>query len=78
VIAYPNPSTEVFQFKMTGASNETIAILVFDMIGRQIENKVVKANDFENIALGQNYPSGVYNVVVSQGVNTKTVRLVKN
>ena len=47
------------------------------MLGKQIENKLIKAIEIENIALGQNYVSGVYNVIVSQGMNTKTVRLVK-
>jgi CRISPR-associated endonuclease Csn1 len=37
----------------------------------------LKANDIENISLGQNYSSGVYNVIVSQGMNNKTVRLIK-
>jgi hypothetical protein len=77
LLAYPNPSNKVFNFKMNGANDETVSLLVFDMTGRQIENKVVNANEFKNIALGQNYSSGVYNVVVTQGRNTKTVRLVK-
>ena len=55
----------------------SVSILVFDMMGRQIENRVVNSNDFKNITLGQNYECGVYNVVVSQGRNSKTVRLVK-
>jgi hypothetical protein len=77
IIAYPNPSNNVFNFKMNGANDETVSLLVFDLAGRQIENKVVNANDFKSIALGQNYSSGVYNVIVSQGWNTKSVRLVK-
>jgi hypothetical protein len=77
VVAYPNPSNNVFNFKVNGASDEAVSILVFDMTGRQIENKVVKYNDIENISLGQNYSSGVYNVIVSQGMNNKTVRLIK-
>lgn len=77
LIAYPNPSNNVFNFKMNGANDEAVSLLVFDMTGRQIENKVVNANDIKNIALGQNYSSGVYNVVVAQGRNSKTVRLVK-
>jgi Secretion system C-terminal sorting domain len=77
VIAYPNPSNNVFNFKVNGADDETVSILVFDMTGRQIENKEVNASDVENLALGQNYSSGVYNVIVAQGMNTRTVRLVK-
>jgi len=76
--AYPNPSNGAFKFQINGSNNETISVLVFDMTGRQIENKVVKSNEIENISLGQNYATGIYNVVVSQGMNTKTVRLVKN
>jgi len=77
-VAYPNPSSSDFKLQFTGANDAAVSIVVFDMTGRQIENKVVKANDIENISLGQNYSNGIYNVVVSQGMNTKTVRLVKN
>ena len=75
--AYPNPSNSTFHLEVNGINDDEVSILVFDMMGRQIENKVVKSNDIENISLGQNYSTGVYNVIVSQGMNTKSVRLVK-
>ena len=78
LVAYPNPSNGAFKLQVNGSNNETISVLVFDMTGRQIENKVVQFNEIENISLGQNYSTGIYNVIVSQGMNTKTVRLVKN
>jgi hypothetical protein len=78
LVAYPNPSNSAFKLQINGSNSETVSVLVFDMMGRQIENKVVNATDIENISLGQNYSTGVYNVIVSQGMNTKTVRLVKN
>jgi hypothetical protein len=78
LVAYPNPSNGAFKLQVNGSNNETISVLVFDMTGRQIENKVVQSNEIENISLGQNYSTGIYNVIVSQGMNTKTVRLVKN
>ncbi len=77
LIAYPNPSNNVFNFKIKGANDETVSLLVFDMMGRQIENKVINAIDVKNITLGQNYSSGIYNVIVAQGGNTKSIRLVK-
>jgi len=77
-IAYPNPSNSAFNLQVKGANNENVSLLVFDMTGRQIESKAVIANDIEKITLGQNYSAGIYNVVVSQGMNSKTVRLVKN
>ena len=78
LVAYPNPSNGIFKLQINGANEEIVSILVYDMMGKQIENKVVNNNDIENISLGQNYSTGIYNVIVSQGTNTKTVRLVKN
>ena len=45
------------------------------MVGRQLENTVTKAG--EPIHIGSNYPSGVYNVVVTQGDDSKTIRVIK-
>jgi len=77
-VAYPNPSNSAFNLQINGSNNENVSVLVFDTIGRQIENKVVNASAIENTTIGQNYSAGIYNVIVSQGMNTKTVRLVKN
>jgi hypothetical protein len=78
LVAFPNPSNSVFKLQVNGASDDTLSVLVFDMMGKQIENRVINSNDTENISLGQNYASGIYNVIVSQGMNTKSVRLIKN
>jgi hypothetical protein len=78
ISAYPNPSNTAFKIQVDEANNETISLLVFDMMGRQIENKVVEASDIENLTLGQNYATGIYNVMVTQGANNKTLRLIKN
>jgi len=78
IAAYPNPSNSDFKLQFTGANEDAVSILVFDMTGRQIENKEVNASAIENITIGQNYSAGIYNVIVSQGKNTKTVRLAKN
>ncbi|MEZ4837636.1 hypothetical protein [Flavobacterium sp.] len=39
--------------------------------------KEVKAQDVTNYQFGEGYPSGVYNLVVTQGNETRTVRVVK-
>lgn len=57
--------------------NESVSILVFDITGKQIENKVVNTSDIENLTLGQNYTTGVYNIIISQGMNTKAFRVMK-
>jgi len=50
---------------------------VYDMIGRLVEQREVRVSDLETTTIGNRYPSGVYNVVVSQEDNVQTVRVVK-
>ena len=77
LVAFPNPFDNAFKLQINGVGKDKVSILVFDMTGRQIESKNVAADAIENVTLGQNYSSGVYNVIVSQGMNTQSVRLVK-
>jgi hypothetical protein len=44
--------------------------------------KLIEADEFDYTALetkefGRNYPAGVYNVIVTQGENMKTLRMIK-
>ncbi len=77
VIAYPNPFADNFMLNVTSVSESTIQIRVYDMLGKQVENRNVEASDLENLQIGSSYPSGVYNVVVTQGENNKTLRVIK-
>jgi hypothetical protein len=76
VIAYPNPSSDVFtlEIQSSGKGNATTKAQVYDITGRLIEQRLVESNSFE---IGNNYPTGVYNVIVNQGENTKTLRVIK-
>jgi hypothetical protein len=49
-------------------------IQVYDMQGRMIENKKVNANAVE---IGANYTSGIYNVILENAGQAKTIRLIK-
>lgn len=77
VTAYPNPFADNFSIGIVGASAETVGVKVYDMTGRMLDNVTVKVAELDNFGLGNAYPSGVYNVVVTQGENSKTVRLIK-
>jgi hypothetical protein len=44
------------------------------MTGRLIEQRQAASKSVE---IGNNYPTGVYNVIVNQGENTKTIRVIK-
>jgi hypothetical protein len=77
VIVYPNPSSDVFTLEVQSfeKGNAAIGVQVYDMTGRLIKQCQVKSN---TIKLGENYPPGVYNVIVNQGEKTKTFRLIKS
>ena len=47
------------------------------MIGKLIETREVRLSEASGLQVGDRYPSGVYNVVVTQGEQTKTVRVIK-
>ena len=76
-IAYPNPFAADFNLNVTTTADSTIQIRVYDMLGKQVENRNVEVTEIENLQVGANYPSGVYNVIVSQGENTQTLRVIK-
>jgi len=76
-IAYPNPFTASFAIDMRTSTIETVNVTVYDMTGRLLEVTEVKAQDITNYQFGDRYPSGVYNVVVTQGNETRTLRVVK-
>jgi hypothetical protein len=76
-LAYPNPFAENFKLDVKTNSEASIQVRVYDMIGKLVEDKMINASDIQNFELGNQYPSGVYNVIVSQESNTKTVRIIK-
>jgi ubiquitin len=75
VVAYPNPSA--LQFTLEGLSSDkakSSGIRVYDVLGRLIEKRQLESN---TVQIGAGYPSGVYNVIVTQDTQSKTLRLVK-
>jgi hypothetical protein len=75
--AWPNPSADDFNIEITTAGKASVGIKVYDMVGRMLENRQVTVNEIEALKVGSQYPSGVYNIIVSQGEETKTLRVVK-
>ena len=76
-IAYPNPFAENFMLDVKTSSEEYIQVRVYDMLGKLIEDKKVDVASITNLEVGTRYPSGVYNVIVSQGDVVKTLRVIK-
>ena len=76
VIAYPNPSSDVFTLEVqsSGKGKATTGVQVYDMAGRLIEKQQIISNSLE---VGKNYAAGIYNITVSQGNNVKTIQIIK-
>jgi len=77
VKAYPNPYSSAFQLDFTTTSESQVEIRVYDMIGKLIETRQFSTAEMNNQEVGNSYPSGIYNVIVTQGENMKTLRVIK-
>jgi hypothetical protein len=75
--AYPNPFAEYFNLAIESSSDDQVEIKVYDMIGRELEARKATVSELSTQEIGINYPSGVYNIIVSQGNQVKTLRMIK-
>ncbi len=73
-VAYPNPFSTEANIAVTGITGD-VSVDVYDMTGRLIGSSVYQKN--EEISIGNAYPAGVYNVIVTDGNSSKTLRIVK-
>jgi len=76
-VAYPNPFANNFVIDVKTRNESAVSLKVYDMIGRLVEQRSVNVSDLEASPIGDDYPSGVYNVVVTQGEEVRTLRVVK-
>jgi hypothetical protein len=77
VNAFPNPFARHFSLDIQSSSDDLIQVQVYDMLGRALEVQKATVSELSTKEIGTNYPSGVYNVVVSQGDKVRTVRMIK-
>ncbi len=76
-VAFPNPFANNFMINVSTSSEELVQIRVYDMLGKLVEDRQVNTISIADQEVGAKYPSGVYNVIVSQGENTQTLRVIK-
>jgi len=76
-VAYPNPFANGFNLDIAISTSDNVNVKVYDMLGKLIEVREVSATDLKEQELGNSYPAGVYNIIVTQGENLKTVRVIK-
>ena len=76
-VAFPNPFATEFKLNVTTSTEGAIALKVYDMLGKLIETRSINTIDYSSEDLGSAYPAGVYNLIVTQGENVKTLRMIK-
>ncbi|WP_295337087.1 T9SS type A sorting domain-containing protein [Flavobacterium sp.] len=77
VKVYPNPTNKNFNVDLATISEDKISVAVYDMLGRLVDTVDVDPKNTLLVQIGDQYPSGVYNVVVTQGEEVKTLRVIK-
>ena len=77
VMALPNPFSSNFGLAINTTSDAKVEVKIYDMIGKLLEVREIQASEIEQQSIGERYPSGVYNVIVTQGENIKTLRVIK-
>ncbi|MFN3969027.1 lamin tail domain-containing protein [Flavobacterium sp.] len=75
--AYPNPFANNFTLGVKTSSESSIGVKLFDMVGRLVDQNTLNVAELKNATIGDQYPSGVYNVVITQDGVVKTLRVVK-
>ena len=78
LVAFPNPTNSDFQLNLFNGNLEKVTIRIFDMTGRLLESNILNSIDINSKKLGANLPSGLYNVLFSQGDLSKSIRVIKN
>ncbi|NUY82116.1 T9SS type A sorting domain-containing protein [Flavobacterium sp. MAH-1] len=76
-VSYPNPYIETFSLDVDLPTEESVDVKVYDMLGKLVETRTFEAIDTEIQTFGSKLAAGVYNVVVTQGANVKTLRVIK-
>lgn len=75
--AYPNPFSGAFNVKTITNSEENFVIKAYDMTGKLVYNKEIAFDAIDNEVIGEQFRAGMYTIVVQQGAELKTIRVIK-
>lgn len=76
-VGYPNPFSNNFNLAIESSSNAVVSIKIYDMLGRMVDTRTSKISELQNTSLGDNFPSGIYTVIIAQEATTQTLRMIK-
>jgi PKD repeat protein len=76
---YPNPSTGLFNLRLSGVQAGDVKVTVVDMLGKEITSLTIKGNDLHTQELNLNaQPKGIYFLRVQSGDNVYAKKLQVN
>ena len=76
-VAYPNPFANDFTLSVTSSQTEQVQVSVYDMLGKLMMATTLEVDVQSELQLGSELASGVYHVIVSQGENVRSLRVIK-
>jgi hypothetical protein len=78
VLAYPNPFNSEFSLNLLSYTvNEPVHIRVYDATGRLVEQHDLPAESVRDLTIGRAYAEGLYNIMVSQGTQSKSIKVIR-
>lgn len=77
IIISPNPFENTFNIDVKSIKNEKIQVKVYDILGKLLDDKEFIVSNYKNIVLGEKYLAGIYNVVILDGEEVKSFRIIK-
>ncbi len=75
-VLYPNPSVNDASLQITGNTNDRVLVTIADVTGRQLWQRITPVNTTIILPSGS-YAAGVFFVTVSNGKQSKTLKLIK-
>ncbi len=76
-ITFPNPYENYFHVQLNTSSDEQVAIKVYDMLGKVVEEHKVQPSEIEALQLGKDLSNGEYSIVIMQAGDVVRKRLVR-
>ncbi|MCH7525281.1 MAG: T9SS type A sorting domain-containing protein, partial [Bacteroidetes bacterium] len=79
-IIFPNPNNGEFTIKLNSNSSDNIKISVYDIRGRKVFGNLYKngSSNFNEVINLNNVQSGLYLIIISDGLKTETKKIIVN
>jgi len=73
---YPNPFGSTFSVRSTNLINP-INMSIYDVLGRSVETRTITPDEFNSPLFGRDYSTGMYNIILNQATEQRTLRIIK-